>query len=67
MPGTARVLPGYPTLRTLGVTAALKMAAVEVLGMPSKKESLILTVKVGHILCNTDKRHYLALVHVQLD
>jgi hypothetical protein len=46
VPGTARVLPGYPTLRTLGVTAALKMAAVEVLGMPSKKESLILTVKV---------------------
>ena len=51
VPGTARVLPGYPTLRTLGVTAALKMAAVEVLGMPSKKESLILTVKVGCILC----------------
>jgi hypothetical protein len=46
VPGTARVLPGYPTLRTLGVTAALKMAAVEVLGMPSKKESLVLTVKV---------------------
>lgn len=50
--GTARVLPGYPTLRTLGVTAALKMAAVEVLGMPSKKESLILTVKV----CSTSAR-----------
>ncbi len=47
MQGTARVLPGYPTLRTLGVTAALKMAAVEVLGQPSKKESLVLTVKVG--------------------
>ncbi len=41
------MLPGYPTLRTLGVTAALKMAAVEVLGQPSKKESLILTVKVS--------------------
>ena len=43
------MLPGYPTLRTLGVTAALKMAAVEVLGQPSKKESLILTVKVSII------------------
>ena len=67
MPGTARVLPGYPTLRTLGVTAALKMAAVEVLGMPSKKESLILTVKVGHISCTEDPRHHQAMLHGQLD
>lgn len=58
------MLPGYPTLRTLGVTAALKMAAVEVLGMPSKKESLILTVKVVSSLRTAHKRKMQSVPHV---
>lgn len=46
VPGTRTVLPGYPTLKNLSVTPSLKAAAVEVLGQPSKKESLVLQVKV---------------------
>jgi hypothetical protein len=37
--------PGYPTLRTLVVEPELRAAGVDVLGQPSKKESLILKVK----------------------
>lgn len=37
---------GYPTLKTLVVTAALQHAGVEVFGQGSKKESLILQVTV---------------------
>lgn len=38
--------PGYPTLRTLVVEPELRAAGVDVLGQASKKESLILKVKV---------------------
>ena len=38
--------PGFPTLRTLQLTPQLKMAGVDVLGQPSKRESLILTIEV---------------------
>lgn len=44
--GTKRVLPGYPTLKTLAVTPSLKPVGVEVLGQASKKDSLVLQVKV---------------------
>lgn len=37
---------GFPTLKTLEVRPELKMAGVNVLGQPSRKESLILTVVV---------------------
>ncbi len=37
---------GFPTLSTLAVTPLLKAAGVEVFGQPSKKQSLILQVKV---------------------
>ncbi|MEW5297011.1 MAG: hypothetical protein WDW36_000248 [Sanguina aurantia] len=36
---------GFPTLRTLTVKASLRMAGVNVLGMPSRKESVVLAVK----------------------
>ncbi|BDA46451.1 5'-3' exoribonuclease 1 [Coccomyxa sp. Obi] len=45
VPGTRTVLPGYPTLKNLSVTPSLKPVAVEVLGAPSKKDSLVLQVK----------------------
>lgn len=47
VPGTRTVLPGYPTLKNLSVTPSLKPVAVEVLGAPSKKDSLVLQVKVS--------------------
>ncbi len=37
---------GFPTLKTLALDSAVRMAGVEVFGQPSKKESLILLVKV---------------------
>lgn len=46
VPGTRTVLPGYPTLKNLSVIPSLKPVAVEVLGQPSKKDSLVLQVKV---------------------
>eukprot|EP00891_Asterochloris_glomerata_P000604 jgi/Astpho2/604/Aster-x0942 len=36
---------GFPTLKTLALDSAVRMAGVEVFGQPSKKESLILLVK----------------------
>ena len=42
---------GYPTLKTLVLTAALQHAGVEVFGQGSKKESLILQVVVSQITC----------------
>ena len=38
--------PGFPTVHTLQLTPQLKMAGVDVLGQPSKRESLILTIEV---------------------
>ena len=38
--------PGYPTLKTLSLTAQLQQAGVEVFGQGSRKESLILKVQV---------------------
>jgi hypothetical protein len=38
--------PGFPTLRTLSTTGELRKAAVNVFGMASRKESLILRLKV---------------------
>ena len=38
--------PGFPTLHTLQLTSKLKMAGVDVLGQPSKRESVILTIEV---------------------
>lgn len=49
MPGTkvgAGGPAGYPTLRTLTLTAHLQQAGVEVFGQGSRKESLILKVQV---------------------
>ena len=37
---------GFPTLKTLALDSDVRMAGVEVFGQPSKKESLILLVKV---------------------
>ena len=37
---------GYPTLKTLSLTAQLQQAGVEVFGQGSRKESLILKVQV---------------------
>ena len=37
---------GYPTLKTLSLTAQLQQASVEVFGQGSRKESLILKVQV---------------------
>lgn len=48
--------PGFPTLKTLELDAALKLASVEVLGQPSKKESLILTIKVLFLSGNAERR-----------
>ena len=39
--------PGYPTLKTLTLTAQLQQAGVEVFGQGSRKESLILKVQVS--------------------
>lgn len=41
---------GYPTLRTLTLTAQLQQAGVEAFGQPSRKESLILKVQVWFTL-----------------
>lgn len=38
--------PGFPSLKTLELRSELKAAGVEVLGAPSRRESLILTIKV---------------------
>lgn len=38
---------GYPTLKTLTLTAHLQQAGVEVFGQGSRKESLILKVQVS--------------------
>ena len=51
VPGTRRFSPGYPTLRTLAVSPALRPVGVEVLGQASKKDSLVLTVKVRRCSC----------------
>jgi hypothetical protein len=51
VPGTKRLSAGYPTLRTLSVAPELRHAGVEVLGQASKKESLVLAVKVGGAFC----------------
>ena len=38
--------PGFPSLRTLASTPELRRAGVAVFGNPSRKESLILVLKV---------------------
>ena len=49
---------GFPTLKTLALDSDVRMAGVEVFGQPSKKESLILLVKVrvqaGNSSCEHD-------------
>jgi 5'-3' exoribonuclease 1 len=37
--------PGFPSLKTLGHTARIHLAGVTVFGQPSRKESLIITLK----------------------
>lgn len=41
----ASTIPGFPTLKTLAVYGKLERAQVDVFGMKSKKESLVLKVK----------------------
>jgi hypothetical protein len=50
VPGTKRVLPGYPTLKTLAVTPSLRPVGVEVLGQASKKDSVVLQIKARKYL-----------------
>ena len=49
---------GYPTLKTLTLTAQLQQAGVEVFGQGSRKESLILKVQV----CYTTPLHRMLLL-----
>lgn len=52
VPGTTRGItgpPGFPSLMTLKVGGEVRRAGVNVFGMPSRKESLILQLKVGEV------------------
>lgn len=69
VPGTMlgrRAPPGFPSLNSLEVSAELKKAGVTALGMPSKRESLILTIQASTFLaeCKLDVKKYV-LVLVQ--
>ena len=48
---------GFPTLKTLALDSDVRMAGVEVFGQPSKKESLILLVKVRFQAGNPSCEH----------
>ena len=61
--------PGFPTLKTLDVRGQLQVAGVEVLGLASKRESLVLhiTVRIRHpflTLFITNATISLSIVHV---
>ena len=47
---------GYPTLKTLSLTAHLQLAGVEVFGQGSRKESLVLKVQVTCTTVATQRR-----------
>lgn len=57
---------GFATLKTLQLSADVRMAGVAVFGRPSGKESLILKVKVTALLCPESKRLHVRLLYASV-